>query len=149
MIKIISKHKIVFPILVLLYLNFYFLSPFIHEHPVEIEGQVETENTLHSHLTSNNPNFNNSNIEGYVNNVVTSHTHNYSFSKPIIIQHSQKFNNVFTYSISSKNDESYKELESKFDIVSKTRSQDKVLWERYVQFASNSSPPVVDRIAKS
>jgi hypothetical protein len=139
MIKTIKKLKIASTILVLFYLNFYFLSPFIHEHPIEIEGQVEMENVPHSHLVSIvNPI---SNESGYVTNVATSHSHNFAFDIPIIIKPAEKFNKIFSSHSVCLNDEYPKELESKFDILISVNLHQQVLWEKYVHFATNNSPP--------
>ena len=147
MTKTIRKYKIVFPILVLFYLNFYFLSPFIHEHPVEMEGQVEMENIPHSHLSSIvSPNSNNA---GYVSNAAASHTHNFAFSVPIIIQPSEKFDNLISSNTLCQNDDYSEELEIKFDIMISTGLHDQVLWEKYVHFATNNSPPFVHSIQHS
>jgi len=139
--KTMRKYKIVFPILVLTYLNFYFLSPFIHEHTLELAGQVETENTLHSHLMGIN-NLNSNNAD-YLSYAVTSHTHNYSFDIPIIIQSSQKFISIFSNSTICQKEKYQNEYESIIDIINITRSQNQISWERYVHFATNSSPPVL------
>ena len=139
--KIIKKYQIVYPILVLFYFNFYFLSPFIHEHPLELAGQVETENRLHSYLKST-INLNSNNTD-YVSNAVTSHTHNYSFDKPIIIQSSQKFIPIFTYCFIWPRDKYYNELEVEINLKYIPKLLNQTLWEKYVHFASNNSPPVL------
>ena len=139
MIKTIIKLKIASPILVLFYLNFFFLSPFIHEHPIEIEGQVEMENVPHSHLVSiANPIANES---GYVTNIATSHTHNFAFDIPIIIQPTEKLNTLFLSHTVCLNDKYVKELESKFDMLISVNLHQQVLWDKYVHFATNNSPP--------
>ena len=137
--KTIRKYKIVFPILVLSYLNFYFLSPFIHEHPLELAGQVETENTLHSHLKSIN-NLNSNGVD-YLSNNVTSHTHDYSFDKPIIIQFSKQFTQFFVYSFICSNDEYYNALGMKFNLKHVPKINKQELWQKYVHFTTDNSPP--------
>ncbi|MCK5455761.1 MAG: hypothetical protein KAI45_01465 [Melioribacteraceae bacterium] len=147
MIRTIKKYKLTSHILVLFYLNFYFLSPFIHEHPVEIEGQIESKNVPHSHLASIvNPI---SNDAGYVSSAATSHSHNFAFDIPIIIQPTQEFNNIFSSYIVFQNDEYTQDLEIKFNILISTKLHDQVLWERYVQFATNNSPPLFQSIQLS
>jgi len=141
MIKTIKKLKIASSFFVLFYLNFYFLSPFIHEHPIEIEGQVEMENVPHSHLES----IINSNLnDGYVSSGATSHSHNFAFDIPIIVQPTEKYDNIISSSILCRIDENSKELEIKFEImISTNHPHAQALWERYVQFATNNSPPFI------
>lgn len=147
MIRTINKYKLTSNILVLFYLNFYFLSPFIHEHPVEIEGQIESKNVPHSHLASIvNPT---SNDAGYVSSAATSHSHNFAFDIPIIIQPTQEFKNIFSFYTLCLNDEYSKEIEIKFDLMNSTRPQNQFLWERSVQFATNISPPLFQSILLS
>jgi len=147
MIKTIKKHKLTSHILVLFYLNFYFLSPFIHEHPVEIEGQLETKNVSHSHLESIvNPI---SNDAGYVTNAATSHTHNFAFDIPIVIQPTKNNINIFSSYTICLNDEFSTDLGIKFNLLISTKLHNQVLWERYVQFATNNSPPLFQSIQLS
>ncbi len=144
MIKTIKKLKIASPILVLFYLNFYFLSPFIHEHPIELEGQSDAKCVPHSHLESIvNPI---SNDAGFVSNAANSHTHNFAFDIPIIIKPTEKFNYIFSSHTVCLNDEYSKELEINLDIMVATKFQAQVLWEKYVQFATNNSPPILHSI---
>ncbi len=147
MTKTIEKYKRVFPILVLFYLNFYFLSPFIHEHPVEIEGQLETEKVFHSHLAIIA--IPHSDDACDVTNEATSHTHTCSFSIPVIIQSSKKLKNSFSHSTLYQNYEYSKKIEDKFDILDITRFHNQALWEKYVHFATNNSPPTLHSIQHS
>ena len=147
MIRTIKKYRLTSHILVLFYLNFYFLSPFIHEHPVEIEGQIESKNVPHSHLASIvNPIANDA---GYVSSAANSHTHNFAFEIPIIIQPNQEFNNIFSSYTICLNDEYTQEIDIKLDIMNNARPQAQVLWERSVQFATNNSPPLFQNIQLS
>ncbi len=147
MIKTINKLKIASPILVLFYLNFYFLSPFIHEHPIELEGQSEAKCVPHSHLESIvNPI---SNDAGYVTNAATSHTHNFALDIPIVIQPTKNNINIFSSYTICLNDEYSTDLEIKFNLLISTKLHDQVLWERYVQFATNNSPPLFQSIQLS
>lgn len=141
MMKAIKKYSLVPPILVLFYLNFYFLSPFIHEHPIEIEGQAEMKNVPHSHLASIViPNLN----DGYVSRDANSHSHNFAFDIPIIIQPTEQFDNIISSYTLCQMDENSEELEIKFEImIGTTHPHAQVLWERYVQFATNNSPPLL------
>ena len=139
MIRTIKKLKIASSFLILFFLNFYFLSPFIHEHPMEIEGQVELENVPHSHLESMiNSNLNN----GYLSDEADSHTHNFAFKIPIIINSKAKFDNLISSNTFFQKEEYWEELESDFYILSSITLHQENLREKYIHFESNNSPPL-------
>ena len=144
MTKIINTYNFAFAILVFCYLNFYFLSPFIHVHPIEIQDHIETEETLHSHLGSIidiSPNDSESLVY-----TKASHSHNFTFNKPIINQFSQILKNLVVASYLYSEDENYLEFTKKFEVISSPKVYKQVLWEKYVHFSSNSSPPIAYHI---
>jgi hypothetical protein len=143
MTKIIRKYNSVFLISAIFYLNFYFLSPFIHEHPLKTWGQTETRITLHSHLANIlKLNSNELNNVDYVINPASSHTHNYAFNTPIINQQSQNFEIIISHENIKLQDDFIEEVDKKNEIMNFARFFYKAFWERSVHFAANSSPPL-------
>lgn len=143
MIKITRKYNSVFLISAIFYLNFYFLSPFIHEHPLQHKNQSGTTSTLHSHLVSIlelNPN-DITQADHFIN-PASSHTHNYAFSTPIINQQSQKIEIIISYENIIIPDEFIEEVDNKIEILNFTSFFYERFLERSVHFASNSSPPL-------
>ncbi len=139
MIATIRKYKFVFSVVVICFLNFYFFSPFIHDHPVVVQGQLEKQYSLHSHLENILEVYSNS--SNSISEQKKSHSHKYIFDIPISCQNIQKIKHIST---SCYHHFDY-ELSLEFNKRDKIRTFPKLfikdIWEKYVHFGSNSSPP--------
>lgn len=136
---LIRNKKVLFYFLIICFVNFYFLSPFIHSHQIQFHSHAESDGILHSHLEI----FFDLNL-GDSKNLVTkpkTHTHDYSFDEPILLQSVRNTNIVHSTYVIIPNSFITNELEVEYKIWNIPRTVIPATWENYVHQMTNTSPP--------
>ena len=134
-----KKYRSIIYLFSLFYANFFFLSPFFHYHNSDTNVSHGQSNVIHSHFFNDNPHTEDSDTHFEDEN------HHSHFSQSNYIYSSTKYRDIQSpVIIEFRTTLDYSNIELEISSIDKhpldhdSQSQ----WEKYVQSATNVSPPL-------